>query len=86
MYTFTAVLFFAFVFVIWILYMTLREKDGLEKEFQSALKSKEKLQKTYETKQKEQKDNEEKKTEMHSGGVDGFNASLDLVQKYADKK
>lgn len=86
MYTFTAVLFFAFIFVVWILYMTLREKDGLEKEIQSSLKSKEKLQKTYETKQKEQKDNEEKKTEMHSGGVDGFNASLDLVQKYADKK
>lgn len=86
MYTFTAVLFFAFIFVVWMLYITLREKAYQEKEFQAALKSKDRLQKTYETKQKEQKDNEEKKTEMHSGGVDGFNASLDLVQKYADKK
>lgn len=82
----SAILFFVCIFLIWMLYLVLRDKDEQKKENEAVKKSKDRLQKTYEAKQKEQKENEEQKTEMHSGGIDGFNASLDLVQKYANKK
>lgn len=84
--TFTAILFFVCVFLIWLLYLLLRDKNELKKENAEIKKSKDRLQKTYETKAKEQKENEKLKTEMHSGaGDDSFNASLNLLQKYSDK-
>lgn len=83
--SFTAILFFICVFLIWLFYLCMKDKNETKKENKAILQQKEKMQKSYETKKKEQKENEELKKEMHSGTDNSFNASLDLLHKYSKK-
>lgn len=83
--TFTAILFFVCTFLIWILYILLRDKSENKKEKKQAQKETERLQKTYEAKKQEQKENEKLKQEMQNHDDNSFNASLELLHKYSQK-
>ena len=83
--SFTAILFLICVFLIWMFYLCMKEKNETKKENKAIMQQKEKLQKTYETKSKEQKENEQLRKEMHSGTDNSFNASLELLHKYNKK-
>lgn len=82
---FTLILFFICTFLIWLLYLALRDKEETEKEKKAVQEQKEKMQRAYEKKAKEQKENEKLKKEMHSGSDNSFNASLELLHKYSKK-
>lgn len=84
--SFTAILFFVCVFLIWILYILMRDKTETKKENQEIKKQKESLQKAYEAKKEEQEKNEKLKQEMENHSDNSFNASLELLHQYSNKK
>lgn len=84
-YIFMGILFLISLFLIWCAYQIVKDKDEEIERKDDVIKTNEKVIKAYEKSVEERKENEELKTKLHSGGSDGFSASLDLLHKYSKK-
>lgn len=84
-YIFMGILFIISLFLIWCTYQIVKDKDEEIERKDKIIQAKETVIDAYAKGVEERKKNEELKTKLHSGGSDGFSASLDLLHKYSKK-
>lgn len=84
--SFTAILFFVCMFLLWVIYIIAKDRETTKKENAEIKKTKERLNAAYTRLDEEKAKNENEKNRIKTGsGSDRFNASMDLMHKQSKK-